>query len=544
MINEFKYAHISTGDLVREEIKKKSKIGEEIEKYELKGELVPTETIISLLIRAIVTTKNSNFLIDGFPRSMEQALFFEKYIKEIKLVLNFEASEEVTFNRIIGRREKYKRDDDADEDVVRNRLKVFREQSKQVISYYHKFGIVRNINAELGVNEVYEQVKQELYPTIFCVIGKKYSGKTNIAELLFKRMEMKVIDYKEFLKDPLISKRKDDDVFVITSFINRLREEESARVIIEDFPTKKEHYSLFTKNCKNIHTIFYLNVDDNNVSERMRKMGIYDPNYIGSSQLNNLLYQFEKNKGVIEHLKNKTKVVEVDINNYLHLVINDLVSKIEPTILLFSYNKDNQNNHNTYHELTQHFKENLQYEIVDVKELIKENIERSTPTGRELEKYQNDLKNYPIDLVLNILKSVLFKQSNNRYILKNFPNNCEELKEFELNVCKIKNMVYINTGTAPIEKNSIELYFKKHNRLFIYSNHIVDNYLVGDILGANRDVNIVYGMPLSGKTVITNHLEKKYNFKLIDFKKVIEDLKKKKEMHRILHKIPMQLNSH
>jgi adenylate kinase family enzyme len=136
---------------------------------------------------------------------MEQALYLDKFIKDIKVILNVYACEETSLNRILKRGETSGRADDAKEETIKTRLREFRDQSFPVISFYHKYGIVRDINSELEVNQVYSIVKEALYPEVYCIIGKKYSGKTELAKLLSERMGMKIIDFKEFLNDSIFS---------------------------------------------------------------------------------------------------------------------------------------------------------------------------------------------------------------------------------------------------------------------------------------------------------------------------------------------------
>jgi len=87
LVTEFKYTHISTCDLIREQIQKNTPLGQQCHEYTIKGELIPSEMIIYILVKAIITHSAKKFLIDGFPRSMEQAMFFENNIKEIGIIL-------------------------------------------------------------------------------------------------------------------------------------------------------------------------------------------------------------------------------------------------------------------------------------------------------------------------------------------------------------------------------------------------------------------------------------------------------------------------
>jgi len=202
IVNEFKYIHISTGDLVREEVKNNTPLGTQFVKYSSKGELVPFELIVNILIKAILKRKGTNFLIDGFPRTMEQALYLEKNMKEISIILNISAKEETLIQRMTNRGKITGRKDDLDENAIKNRIREFLERSFPVIEFYEKYGIVKKVNSELDVNSVYHQVRESLFPDIYCVIGKKYSGKTEIATAISDRINAKIIDFNEFIKDP------------------------------------------------------------------------------------------------------------------------------------------------------------------------------------------------------------------------------------------------------------------------------------------------------------------------------------------------------
>lgn len=82
LVEEFGYQHISTGDLLRHEIAKGSPEGEEIKKIVADGGLVPNSLTTQLLVKGIMARPSKNYLIDGFPRTVEQALYFEQNVLE------------------------------------------------------------------------------------------------------------------------------------------------------------------------------------------------------------------------------------------------------------------------------------------------------------------------------------------------------------------------------------------------------------------------------------------------------------------------------
>ena len=93
------------------------------------------------------------------------------------------------------------RKDDSDEKIINERIKIFKEESLPAINFYQKYGIVKDINSNFDVNTCYATVVENLLPEVYCVIGKRYSGKSSVCKFLEKRINGKVIDFNEFLKD-------------------------------------------------------------------------------------------------------------------------------------------------------------------------------------------------------------------------------------------------------------------------------------------------------------------------------------------------------
>ena len=90
---------------------------------------MPFNLITGILVKAILTKNGSNFLIDGFPRSLEQALYLDKHVKDMKIILNVYADDDVLKKRLINRGKSSGRKDDTDEKIIMDRIKVFKNQS-------------------------------------------------------------------------------------------------------------------------------------------------------------------------------------------------------------------------------------------------------------------------------------------------------------------------------------------------------------------------------------------------------------------------------
>jgi len=166
--------HISTGDIVREEIKAQSKLGKEIKKYSDKGELVPDEIIIQLLENRLrKPDARKSFILDGFPRTKNQAEALEK-ISKIDFVINLNVPDEIIIQRLSNRLtcrkckaiynsltlkpkkegicdmcggELYQRDDDKPE-VIQERLNVYREKTEPLIKYYTRKGLLKDVRCD------------------------------------------------------------------------------------------------------------------------------------------------------------------------------------------------------------------------------------------------------------------------------------------------------------------------------------------------------------------------------------------------------------
>ncbi|CDS08671.1 hypothetical protein LRAMOSA10032 [Lichtheimia ramosa] len=163
---EYGFVHLSAGDLLRaEQSREGSEYSELIHTYIREGKIVPMEVTIALLDKAIKEARDNDgktrFLVDGFPRKMDQALKFEEVVVESKFTLYFECSEETLLNRLLKRGESSGRVDDNIESI-KKRFQTFKETSYPVIEYYEQKGKAFKINAEQSKEEVYQDVKKVL----------------------------------------------------------------------------------------------------------------------------------------------------------------------------------------------------------------------------------------------------------------------------------------------------------------------------------------------------------------------------------------------
>jgi UMP-CMP kinase len=168
LVRDYKFTHLSAGDLLRaEQDRPDSEFGQMIKDYIKDGLIVPMEVTVQLLENAMtdIVKKNGDgkgkFLIDGFPRKMDQALKFEETVCPSKFVLFFDCPEEEMQKRLLNRGKTSGRSDD-NEESIKKRFKTFVETSMPVVDYFEKQGRVVKVIATKTPDEIYKETRGKL----------------------------------------------------------------------------------------------------------------------------------------------------------------------------------------------------------------------------------------------------------------------------------------------------------------------------------------------------------------------------------------------
>ena len=510
---EYKYSSINIDSLISQEISSSSEKGNQLNEYKSSGSAIPSELLVSLLVDKIKTIKNKNILIDGFPKTLNDALYFEQNIQPIELIIKFNTKEETCIQNLISC--------GNNENDFKNNFEQINKDIKSIDDFYSPFSIVREVNTDdKTIGEINILIKQCLYPTIYSIIGKRYSGKTELGKILEKRMGIKLIDFNDFLNTKDIKKNINDNKYIMDKFIELLRSLRDIRILIEDFPQNKEQYSFFVNNCKTFEKIIFLNADNSSCLQRLNKIPLDHPNYIPSSALNKLLYEFEKKKDFFEFLKKNGNFVEIDVNNHKILTIKQMIKKIQPYCAYIEMAQEG----NAKEELFNKLEEKYGYKEINMQKIIENAIKRNMLI-------KNELGIYTLEEKINLIRNLIFGEKFQKIILSTFPNTIQELTSFENNICYISkyialteshNLSYINN------EDSIAVYCYKNNILTSLNPKNFNDYKIEECLDMTKDINIVYGPPQTGKTSIAKHLKNKYNYELLDFKELIEKVKKTK----------------
>jgi adenylate kinase len=153
-------AHYSTGDLLRAEIASGSELGQTIESFTSKGNLVPLNIVIDTIVSAIKGSPKDTILIDGFPRSSEQMEALDGILSRdsavsLEAVIEVVVSVETAMDRVLGRA----RGADDNAEVFHNRMKVYTDPLADIQNFYEGKSLLQKISGEASIEEVVAEME-------------------------------------------------------------------------------------------------------------------------------------------------------------------------------------------------------------------------------------------------------------------------------------------------------------------------------------------------------------------------------------------------
>ena len=518
--NVFKYYKISTNESIKKEIELNTELGQKLKEFSDKGEQYPKDILSNLILdKCLECENNKTILISGFPNNLEEAQFFEQNICNIELILKFTATKETclrNLNEIPGAK--------INEEEFGKKYDETMNNFNAITEFYSIYSIIREIDCNQSIDNINSLLRQNLYPIIYSIIGKRYSGKTTLSKILKEKTNIEIIDFNEFLIKNLPNKKKQiisekENELIVNKLILKLRQMRNIRVLIEDFPQNKEQYIYFCNNCKKFQKIYYLEADNSTCLGRQNRLNYEDPNYIDSSKLSELLHEFEQKKVFYDFLKSNAKVEEINVNNHLILTIKQLMKQIQPYLAFIDFDEENLPKKD---ELFQKLISQYKFYLLDIDKIIQ---------NAKIRKLINENAELTLEEKINLIRPIIFREECDKIILNNFPNDLNESQAFENKLCSINKYIIVTS-----QKNMLS--FKPDNLMWVefYNSNIVTllnpneltDFKLEETLDMINDISIVYGPPQSGKSTIVKHLKEKYNFELLDFKDMIEQVKKTK----------------
>lgn len=166
IVEKYGLKHLSTGDILREEIKSNTDLGKLADSYMSKGQLVPDELVIDILDNLIAKYNDTKgFIFDGFPRTLNQGealgKMLEKHGETIDAVISLEVKDEELIDRLLKRGEISGRKDDNRE-TIESRLKVYHTQTVPLKEYYRQLDTLKNIEGVGSIDEIFNSIEKEI----------------------------------------------------------------------------------------------------------------------------------------------------------------------------------------------------------------------------------------------------------------------------------------------------------------------------------------------------------------------------------------------
>ena len=167
LVNHYGLVHLSTGDVFRFNIKNGTELGKLAQSYMDQGKLVPDEVTISMLKAEVEKSPEAaGFIFDGFPRTTAQAEALDAFLSEcddsIEAMVALEVPEDELKSRLLARAETSGRADDADPEVIQNRINVYNAETAPVADFYRKSGKFKSVNGLGSIEEITNRLVESI----------------------------------------------------------------------------------------------------------------------------------------------------------------------------------------------------------------------------------------------------------------------------------------------------------------------------------------------------------------------------------------------
>jgi adenylate kinase len=445
----FGYAHLSTGDLLRDEVKSGSALGKELEGIMAVGALVPTALVLKMVSNAMDTSGKSKFLIDGFPRALDQAKDFETTVGLPTFVLSFDASETVLEERLVNRGKTSGRADDNVESI-RKRFATFKSQSEPVIDFYAKLGLVRKLNSERSVDSVWADVQPLFKPQCVWVVGGPGVGRSTQCKRLagastgFNYLSTGDLIRAEVSKGTSLGvelgeavKRGDDVSMAITMQLLSAAIEASeplGRYVLDGFPRNMEQALAFEATYGPPLFMLQLTAPDAvlvaRATTRSKSAGGPARSDEHKSVVKKLLETYKRETLPVVDLYSKMALVRtVDAERAVDFVFDEVRAHFAPTIV-FVLGGPGSGKGTQCANIVRDFG----YTHLSAGDLLRAEVERGSPSGALINSYIVEGKIVPLAITLGLLKSAMAAAKSMKFLVDGFPRAMDQALDFEKTV--------------------------------------------------------------------------------------------------------------
>ncbi|KAJ3013559.1 UNVERIFIED_CONTAM: hypothetical protein HDU68_000633 [Siphonaria sp. JEL0065] len=474
---EFKYNHLSAGDLLRAEVSTGSARAKELDAIMKEGKIVPMSVTLGLLKEAMEKAgEAAGFLIDGFPRALDQALAFEETIAKCKFVLMFDAPESVLEQRLLKRGETSGRADD-NIGTIKKRFKTFIDTSMPVINHYDKIGKCVKISSVAPPDVVYKNTRIHFVDkNIIMVLGGPGSGKGTQCVRLAKEFNLTHLSTGDLLraeveKKSAIGKQcadlmKEGKIVPMAVILGLLKEAIDANTntpgfLIDGFPRAMDQAIEFEKTiCQATKVLFFncpLPVLEARLLERGKTSGRADDN-IDTIRKRFKTFQ-EESMSVVGHFGSRvlrvesTGTVDQVYSEVKRALLAEGVLKVDPNII-FVLGGPGSGKGTQCERLAKEF--NLTH--LSTGDLLRAELQKGSEIGKKCGDLMKEGKIVPMEVILGLLKSAIEHSAGNTpgFLIDGFPRAMDQAIEFEKTIFPAKKVLFFNCPLDTLEMRLIE----------------------------------------------------------------------------------------
>ena len=535
------FKHISIGDLVRAEIKSGSEVGRSIKSIADRGDLVPKELVINLLLQALKRIKAHTLLIDGFPRDTQQAVYLEQLGVKVDYILHYEAdSDQVLLDRLLERGRTSGRADDKEETII-YRFQVYKSESVPVLSLYDPFNILHRVNCMGSIHEVYHRTLRVLRPEVLTIMGPLSAGKTTVARKICAKYDWEYLDFRDVKKG---NNNDDEDVQALVRKLGTYRQ--PYRVLVDGFPETLQQTRLFASISGDPDYVIYLHCPKDICQERILRQGKSSPNYLSSAAISKQYQDFATEAKAIKthyarHLNANFKELDGGVENKF-LVQTKAFEFVEPEVVMVRGE--------VVKGFLQYLRDQLGFRLVNAVNLL-----RLWREGRALSTDSDQPCTSDDPELLPLLKQLIYSGTKVRkFAIYNFAlSNFSLLSQFDLEIASIQQayFLYLNSP-SPSQTSLTTGYFNLPSQQEILTEHLFcthkataipintlnpasdlspSSQLYFDkVISEQQETKFarfvwIYGPKYSGKTTVAKLLVSLIGGQLIDYANVVEETK-------------------
>ncbi|KAJ3195213.1 hypothetical protein HK101_000807 [Irineochytrium annulatum] len=495
LAEEFNLTHLSAGDLLRAEVASGSERAKELDMLMKEGKIVPMEVTIKLLQEAMeASSGSSGFLIDGFPRQLDQAIAFEETVAPCRMALYFDCPENVLEQRLLKRGETSGRADD-NIDTIMKRFKTFVNTSMPVIEHFKGMGKCVQISSVAPVEDVYTATRGHFvdptkpiaktrgpeWQNIVFVLGGPGCGKGTQCVRLAKEFNLTHLSAGDLLRaevesgsarakelDTLMKEGKIVPMEVTIGLLKEAMEASSGSsgFLIDGFPRQLDQAIAFERTVAPCRFALFFDCPENILEQRLLKRG--ETSGRADDNIETILKRFRTfvntSMPVIDHFKEMGKCVKISsvapvddvyMNTRGHFV--DPTKPIELPIdhhnLIFVLGGPGSGKGTQCAKIAAEFN----YAHLSAGDLLRAEVDAGTDVGKMCGEMMKEGKIVPMEITIGLLRNAINANIQAPGILiDGFPRALEQAKYFESSVAKPSKILFFNCPLETLEERLLE----------------------------------------------------------------------------------------